>query len=184
MKILFVYLSWTLIKACRGLTCTHTPLMNIHHVFKWHKTVVVFSSAFDRTLHLKRPVLDHLLRGARAFCEWRSQRYWNFGVIWVWVRFAISTICRDLPAEISASLCIFSFNQSCFPSDLKKGVYLVFASATLFYIYTHIYICLSLWSTVLSCCYTTSNFNLSTGMTVVSSWPPHSNENIKVNTNL
>lgn len=140
MKILLVYLSWTLIKACRAFTHTHTHTRHEYtSCFKWDKIVIFFSSVFKRTLHMKRFVLDHLRRGVRAFGERRSQRNWNFGIIWVWARFAISTTCRDLPAEISASLCIFSFNQSRFPSDVKKGVCLVFSSAILLYIYTQTY---------------------------------------------
>lgn len=117
-------------------------------------------------------------------CEglfWRHHTNWNFGITWLWIQLAISRICRDLPAESSASSGIFSFNQFCSPSESKTGVHQV--QYPCLYTHTHTYINMYLYFSLslLSCCSTTPI--LTPGNAILSYWPPHHHKNIKVHTN-
>lgn len=112
-------------------------------------------------------------------CEgllWRHHRNWNFGITWIWIQLAISTVCRDLPAEILAALCIFSFNQFWFSSESGKGVHQDFSGALPLstHRYTHIemYIFISLSLSAELLLYN-PQLDLSTGMAILSYWPPH-----------
>lgn len=89
-----VYLSWTLIKACRALTPTPTPhsLINTDHVLSDSELSSSFLLAFDWTLHLKCTVLDHLFRGVRVLCGTGVR---EIGVTWLWAQVAVSAACRE-----------------------------------------------------------------------------------------
>lgn len=88
MRILFIYLSWTLIKACRGFTHTlmHAlPGSWIYISCKPHEIAIIFPSAFNRSPWLKSSALGQ---------RWESNQWVKVvGKLGAW--FTTSTACRN-----------------------------------------------------------------------------------------
>lgn len=118
---------------------------------------------------------NETFRGVRAFPEGK----WNFGITWLWIQLAISRICRDLPAEISAPSGIFSFNQRKVSIRFSQVLYPCLYTHRQPHTYINVYFYFSL--SLLSCCSTTPI--LTSGNAILSYWPPHHHKNIKAHTN-
>lgn len=123
MRILFIYLSWTLINACRGFTHTlmHAPPTPSHEytsLFKWHGIAIVFSSAFTRSLWLKS-------------CLWPTAPRWE-SLWWVkglgkrgfWSCLGTGWICNARCLQASGFSVNLLFQLVLVPHNFKKGIYL------------------------------------------------------------